>query len=371
MNVKKLCRLIALVVFAPLLVFAGESRRPLTELVREGFRPQVRGLPNHGDSTRITPHSLPWPIQFLSQRYMIGNSMSEYQNYGDEAYYHGGDDLRVSLGAEVRAPVSGQLIGQYYSYTTDPVTGQDIKHVKSFAEGGDPLYFEILISTDQGFYVELHHVDPRNLPVDIVKMIRAGGGFVEEGRVVGKTVRWPALRYGARYDHIHYNVITNAGVQVNPQMASYNLNDKVAPQLINVYTVLKDMGQKLTHPIITTQPDELIVEAVDFLNENIYPLAVTYVGVHVGQKVFFSWDFTQFLLGENGMYPPLSNVYKSALSLDSGEVITTQGDYERTRFLYRLPIPPIEMGEFEVVLKDLNDNETKMRIRRKPGSRVR
>ena len=37
----------------------------------------------------------PWPVPFLDAHHTIGNVMTQFQDYGGGAYYHGGDDLRV------------------------------------------------------------------------------------------------------------------------------------------------------------------------------------------------------------------------------------------------------------------------------------
>ncbi|MFZ3231697.1 MAG: hypothetical protein WA160_15925 [Pseudobdellovibrio sp.] len=196
--------------------FSNELRMTKAQALALGFTENLKSW--HSLSvTKLASHELPWPIQFVDANHTIGNSMSEYQNYGTEAYYHEGADLRISKAGEVKAPATGFLQGDYYTYVTDQNTGQDVKYTKPISAGGDDLYFELTIKTSSGLTLELHHVNAKTLPKNIYALVSSGGGPIEKGDTIGFGSLWPVSRLGARYDHIHYNIISADGVYLNPE----------------------------------------------------------------------------------------------------------------------------------------------------------
>ncbi len=337
---------------------ATELKMSRAKALALGFKP---ARTNEAFLTSELPkNGLPWPVTFIDSRHTIGNSAPEYQNYGSEAYYHSGADLRVSPAREVVAPVSGFLQGFYYTYTTD-VTGQDKKYTKPYSEGGDSLYFEINIQTDQGYQLELHHVNPENLPKNIVELIVRGGGRIEAGEVVGFTAIWPMSRAGTRYDHIHYNIKTPAGVSMNPEYFSHALEDRTAPVIKNIYAVYKDKTVEVLNQKLTDTPLEIIVSAFDMKGENIYPLPpVLTEAAWDGKKSF--WDFTKYILNKDGGFPDIREVYARNVRLSSGKTVTTRGDYNNTIFLFRLKTPAGAGGPVTITVKDASDNTTQVQL---------
>ena len=339
---------------------ANELHMSGAEALRQGFRPVKTA--RKVMTTEPAEHSLPWPVKFIDQRHTIGNSMPEYQNYGTEAYYHEGADLRVSMEREVTAPVDGFLQGDFYTYVTDQNTGEDKKYTKPMSEGGDDLYFEITIKTADDFQFELHHINSAKLPKNIVNLISRGGGAVHQGGVIGSASLWPMTRNGERYDHIHYNLLSPAGVYMNPEYYSQVLVDNSAPVIRNIFAIYKDHKVEVLNQKLSGVPSEIIVSAYDMKGENVYQLPPSFseiVSVS-GQKT--TWDFTKFFTNSTGTFPDIREVYARNLKLSDGRSFTTKGDYSNTVFLMRLKVPPTATGPLTLTLKDSAMNQTQVQL---------
>lgn len=363
--------------------FAGELKMSRDQAVKQGFKARPQVVMNSSDTGFENPaaelerHELDWPVEFIDARHTIGNSMPQYQNYGTEAYFHGGADLRVARSQAVYTPVDGYLTGFYYSYVTDPQTGEDQKFTKPITSGGQELYFEINIRMDNGYQLELHHVSPRNLPQDIYNMIVCGGGQVRKGDLVGYTVSWPVLRYGDRYDHIHYNLVSPQGVKVNPEYFSKALQDDKPPVIKNIFAIYADRKVEVRDQTLVGRPQELVISAYDMKGDNIYPLPPVLVQASseaamtsVFSESFFTvpftvaWDFTQKLVNHLGGFPDIREVYARNLRLSDGRLFTTQGDYRNTEFLFRLKLPATyDGGPITILVKDSSDNEARVTLK--------
>lgn len=355
---------------AATLASAGQLKLSREQALKQGFqaRPQAFA-PSNTETAEIEKNSMDWPVEFIDSRHTIGNSMPQYQNYSNEAYFHGGSDLRVARSQAVYAPVDGVLTGFYYSYVTDPQTGEDQKFTKPITSGGQELYFEINIRLENGYQLELHHVSPRNLPQDIYNMILRGGGNVRKGDLVGYTVSWPVTRYGERYDHIHYNLVSPAGVKMNPEYFSRALVDEKPPVIKNIFAIYADKKVEVRDQTLQGRPQELVISAYDMKGDNIYPLPPVLVQAFSESAVApfqVAWDFTQKLLNQWGFFPDIREVYARNLRLSDGRVFTTQGDYRNTEFLFRLKMPTAVEGSIVILVKDDAGNETRTSLKLNP-----
>ena len=347
------------VLFISILTEANELRMSRKEALAQGFKPSH--LQKMLQATDLPAHGLPWPVAFIDARHTIGNSMPEYQNYGTEAYYHEGADLRVSREREVKAPIAGFLQGDFYTYVTDQNTGEDKKFTKPYSEGGDSLYFEISIRTTDGFQLEMHHVNPDKLPKNILDMVQRGGGDIQAGETVGFASLWPMSRGGERYDHIHYNLISPAGVYMNPEYFSQALADTKAPVIKNIYAVYKDKTVEVLNQKLQGTPLELVVSVSDMKGENIYPLPPVVTEAAWGDKIT-SWDFSKYFLNSSGGFPDIREVYARNVRLSNGKTISTAGDYSSTVFLFRLKTPTGAAGPVTITVKDSSENTTKVEL---------
>lgn len=337
---------------------ATELRMSKNQALAAGFRP-VKEFPGTPGRIQLPANSLPWPVQFADSKHTIGNSMPQYQNYSNEAYYHEGADLRVAPSQRVVAPVDGFLQGDYYTYVTDPNTGEDKKYTKPFADGGDDLYFEITIKTAEGLQLEFHHVSPDDLPNNISDMVLRGGGQIRKGEVLGTTAVWPNSRYGERYDHIHYNLIAPNGVYLNPEFFSVGLPDKILPVIRNIFAIYKDRKVEVLNNSLKGMPSELVVSVIDMKGENIYPLPPVSVSAEWAANGKVGWEFSQVLLNSLGKFPDIREVFARNLKLTDGRSFATRGDYTNTVFLYRLKIAPNAKGPLLLTVRDSSANEVR------------
>ena len=344
-----------------------ELRMSKTQALAAGFRP-VKKVPGTPGRIELPQNSLPWPVQFADSKHTIGNSMPQYQNYSNEAYYHEGADLRVSRSQKVLAPVDGFLQGDFYTYVTDPNTGEDKKYTKPFAAGGDDLYFEITIRTAEGLQLEFHHVSPSELPKNISDLVLRGGGNVRQGDVLGTTAVWPNSRYGEGYDHIHYNMISPDGVYLNPEFFSTGLNDKILPVIKNIFAIYKDRKIEVLNNTLNGMPTEIIVSAIDLKGENIYPLPPVSVSAEWSENKKIGWEFSQVLLNAVGKFPDIREVFARNLKLTDGRTFTTKGDYTNTVFLFRLKIAPNAKGPVLLTVRDSSANEVRKTLQVTEGN---
>lgn len=348
------------ILFYTLPNIASELRMTKSQALAQGYKLQAATYAHRTND--IDKHSLPWPVSFIDSKHTIGNSMPEYQNYANEAYYHGGADLRVSQGADLIAPIEGFLQGNYYSYVTDPDTGQDQKYIKPISAGGDELYFELSIKTLDGTLFEFHHVDAKKLPKNIYEMILRGGGPIQRGELIGSTILWPTSRLGGRYDHIHYNMISPAGVRLNPEYYSSELVDTAIPVIKNIFAIYKNKKVEVLNQKLNGIPEEIIILSTDMKGENIYPLPPVFVEASWSENKKVGWDFTQFLLNSSQSFPDIREVFARNLKLSDGRNFTTRGDYNNTQFLFRLKIPPTVTSPIKLTVKDISGNENSTQL---------
>ena len=350
-----------LVVAASIQVAATENRMSLTEAIRNGYSRKIQVTRPILQPLGVSAHSLPWPVQFLDAKHTIGNSMPEYQNYGTEAYYHSGSDLVVAREAKVIAPVDGYLQGDYYTYVTDPNTGQDQKFTKPISEGGDSLYFEITILSTDGYQYEFHHVNPEKLPESIFKIVSSGGGQVKKGSVIGQASVWPVFRFGERYNHIHYNILSPDGYYVNAEYLSTELIDTTVPIIKNVFAINANSVMEIKNNILKGWPKELIVSSTDLKGENIYQLPPVFIQAEWlsnGQSHQVGWNFTEGML-----HPDIREVYARNIRLDDGRRFTTIGNYNETVFLFRLKIPNESSDLITLKIRDASGNEIQKQLK--------
>jgi len=311
---------------------ANELHLSQEQALQFGFKPTQISKRQTRFVSELPAHSLVWPVMFVDNQHTIGNSMLEYQNYGDEAYYHEGSDLRVGLKGEVKAPVDGFLQGDYYSYVTDPNTGQDQKYTKPITDGGEDLYFEITIKNAQGFQFEFHHINAKTLPEKIYNLAVNGGGAIQHGETLGFASVWPVSRMGARYDHIHYNIISPEGVYMNAEYFSQGFNDTSAPVVKNIFAIYPNKKVEVVNHKLQAVPSELVISTYDMNATSVYQMPPTRVVVSWSESGQAGWDFTKFLLTAGGTFPDLREVYARDLKLDDGRQFSTYGNNNGTEF---------------------------------------
>jgi hypothetical protein len=349
------------IVTLPLLAKADELILSSAELGAQGFQHAENrfGLSQFGlTTTPVLDHAnpLPWPIAFADAHHSMGNVMEQYQNYGGGAYFHGGSDLRAQAGSSVRTPVAGQLAGCHYAFKTNP-DGSMEKFIKPWPQSGEDAYFEISITTADGYRFEFHHVDPGNLPSAVVQLLDHGGGFVAAGTEVGHVLTWPVAGVdGEFYHHIHYNIHAPDGHLLNPQYYSTSIENHLPPVIHSVYAIDEHGGvTEYKGGQLQARPVEFVVAVTDKIAGNVYTHTPARVRLHFASGLESGWDFRQQLVQANGLFPAIWNVFVENLVLPNGQTLSTQGDYDNNFFLMRLPVPPSASGAFTIEVSDVSD----------------
>lgn len=301
------------------------------------------------------PRDLPWPVRFADAAHTVAQNYVNFQEYGDgQPYFHGGCDLRAAGNSDVIAPVAGILEGGYYGYSTNE-DGSMEKHWKPWAgqANRDP-YFELAIVTDDGYRLELHHVDAQKLPAATIQALNQGNVRVEAGTVVGRVNGWAFA--SQRYDHIHYNVVRADGVRLNPEFYSTTITDRVAPRIQGVYAIRKDGRAELIRDgaSVTGSIQEIVVAATESRDGDAYVQTPPVARIQFGANAPLGWDFRQFLLTEDHRWPDLREVFRDEIEV-AGRRYSTWGQYGQGLFLMRLPVTG-QIGPFEVRIEDTAGN---------------
>lgn len=321
--------------------WADEKYAPPAYWLSRGYH-KVKHPPRRGDEKpKFTAHSLKWPVKFQDPEHQIGNSMAEFQNYGDGPYYHGGCDLRVSAEEKVYAPIAGRLEAGHYGYSNNP-DGSSTKYWTAWPGDGDAVYFEVAVVTDDGFRFEFHHMNADQLPPTIIEKLKSGTGRIEAGELLGQTIYWPS----GDYHHTHANIYTPSGVNLNPEYYYEALPDHVAPQIQGSYV---------------TKSGAVVIAVNDQLDQDAYvhPPVFVELAFDSGQKA--GWDFRERLQGPDGKFPPIWNFYLQSLTDSSGNTLETSGGYGEGLSLIQVPVPQGATGAYTLRAADQAGNMTTLR----------
>ena len=345
---------------APATVRADELILTRAQALAQGYRPVANPKKSQRFLPNLAPHSLNWPVAFADVNHTMGNTMIQFQQYSpDESYFHGGCDLRTQKGAEIHAPVAGNLNAGHYSYVTHS-DGSMEKLIKPWPQTGQSAYFEVNITSDDGYRFEFHHVDRSTLPASIVALLNNGGGRIEAGTLIGKVIEWSVRGVdGQPYHHTHYNVFDPSGVHLNPENLSRALDDSTPPTIHGVWGI--DSLGNVLDPLLAWGPSlrEYIVAATDQRSPNVYTHTPPFVSLRFENGKSTVWDFREKLTAADGVsWPAIWNVFRPELVTPDGEHLRTQGDYNSNFFLFRLAVPAGSDGSVEIEVRDQNGNST-------------
>jgi hypothetical protein len=301
---------------------------------------------------------LPWPVRFVDAAHNIAQNYVQFQDYGDGAYYHKGCDLRSHYGEDVIAPISGTLEGGYYAYETHP-DGSQTKFMKPWPGAPhDDLYFELAVVTPDGFRFELHHVDSMRLTSDALHALNTSDNQIAAGTRLGSVVKWPYQPGRGAYDHIHYNVIRNDGLIMNPEYYSAEVSDHVAPRIHGVFGVAAngEAAKFESGRSLPLAPVEIVVAATETRENSAYVQTPPLVAVaFANDPTPIAWDFRQFL-ATSSRWPDLREVFAPQIRTRDGVKLETFGQYGAGMFLFRLKLKPGQTGPFRVTVGDTYGN---------------
>jgi hypothetical protein len=346
--------------------YGNERFLPKETLLEMGYRPyRAQSAPPESFSAlNELPTDLPWPVRFQDEGHTIAQSFVQFQDYGSGAYFHGGCDLRTLANAPVVAPVNGVLEGGYYSYSSNP-DGSTTKYWKAWKESElhDDLYFELALTTDDGYRFELHHVDPMHLPPSTVAALNHGNIKIKKGIRIATVHPWDS-----DYHHVHYNVIAPDGHIINPEAHSVLVTDTLAPEILGVFGLnLQSQYLHLTGDQSIAIPllKEIVVVTRERKNFSRYYQTPPYVALTFDSGESVAWDFRQMLWIENA-FPDIRQVFLPSLDSDDGLHYQNFGNYGAGQFLMRLKMPNAR-GPFHIDVSDIAGNSVSFRATYAPS----
>lgn len=320
----------------------------------------------------------PWPLEFKRGADQFSSNFGQYQWLGAR-YFHAGLDILAVPGQPLWSPTRGKIEGGFYEYKDSPhghyyLKKQWLPLAEALRAQGPQTWsdfqFEVAIVTEEGYRLELHHVDPHTLPQDIRQAILQGQE-IEAGVIVGFVKFLDVTEFGTNYTHIHYNVVSPEGIHLNPQAFSPSLPDTRAPQIHGVFagplracnTGLGDVYKAISPNNPVTDERELLVRASDLLDGNRIAQAPTRFKAHFSGHKSYEVDFSYSLLGSDLQPLPVHDIYQREFCIDAGpeRPFQMRGSTIQS-FYFRVPIPPGFSGTAVLELGDFQGNWAKQSI---------
>jgi hypothetical protein len=308
---------------------------------------------------------LSWPIQFESPEYSLGNVMAQYQDYGSGAYFHGGLDLRGQDGGEIVAPVSGRIEAGHYGYERQ-VDGSMKKWWRAWPNTGPDLYFEVAIVRDDGVRFEIHHIDRSTLTTEVIQALK-NQGRIAAGTKLGGIHHWPMAGAGGRlYHHVHYNIIDPSGRSLNPEAWSVPiLVDQTPPTIHRVVAQKSGRVFEIAKNDLVDGVDTFYVVTTDQRASNVYIHMPSRVALMGASGVLTEWNFRNQLRTSQDSWPDIRQVFAERLRLSSGEVITTEGNYNENIFIVQLKVPVGSKAQ-SILVQDQKGNSSTFELKSIP-----
>jgi hypothetical protein len=208
----------------------------------------------------IPINSMLWPFAPQDEPHNVGHTSVNIQHYTNEyaqAYFHHGIDVIKDQPEKLFNPYDGRVTKIGY-YRTEEV-------------GESKYYFEVVVQTVNGLKFEFHHTDPESVPEKIYE-IEGADTVLKAGEVTGKIVFWPNPDSfsGKFFHHIHFNVITEKGIKLNPLIMMIPQEDSIAPKIEEIY--LTNSGR--TKTLSTENVDEdfhVVIKVSDLADNKIWP----------------------------------------------------------------------------------------------------
>jgi hypothetical protein len=376
----KSINLVCTILLSLLLPAAAHSHRKViteSEAAYWGFRPVQTPRVIRSSTQKRIPydiHSLIFPIELRKDVDQFGPVMHQLQDWTKPDYFHAGLDIRADIDQPVVTPVAGKIEAGYYAYTDFP-DGRSTKHFlpleDALAGRGSPpwgkRYFEVAVIDKHGYRFEFHHVNPDNIPQPIVgKILR--GESVSENEIVGYVIRWSGTLLGLDYHHLHYNILDDEGVYLNPFHLSRKIEDTTPPHIIKIHAVKNHTcrdGLFSLADIEEIVDSHIVVEVSDRISGGRFSNPPMKVSADFGGRSRFEWDFSRALISSAGTLPDLREIYLKDHCNAAGFKMIGSMSF---RFFIKIPVPPLYNGPVRVEAIDQAGNSTHKDIRIMTGS---
>lgn len=155
-------------------------------------------------------------------------------------------DLRVPAGTKVFSPISGKIRISAYRIEASrkPLKFEYLRSPFRQKPQIGSRYVEIAVTDESGRIWMFRHLDPGELPPDLLEKERAGIP-VRAGEQLGVVVAWnaPILPDPAIYHHMHFEILDPDGYYFNPAAILKPLKDSIPPVIHGVWFVPDEGGK--------------------------------------------------------------------------------------------------------------------------------
>ncbi|HPA57865.1 MAG TPA: hypothetical protein PLT70_10605 [bacterium] len=208
----------------------------------------------------IPVNSMLWPFAPQDEPHDVGHTSVNIQHYTqkyEEAYFHHGVDIIKNEPEKIFNMYDGRVEKIGY-YRTEEV-------------GESKYYFEVVLQTVNGLKFEFHHTDPESVP-DGIYEIEGTDIILEAGANTGKIVFWPTpdSYSGKLFHHIHFNVITQKGIKLNPLIMMIPQRDEISPKIDEIYLINSERTKTLTNSGID-EDFHVVIKVSDLADNEIWP----------------------------------------------------------------------------------------------------
>ena len=366
----KILTLLAFIIF-PSISYATELIMTQEQAEASGFQPFDSKSRTLVRSEKINIaieeiEELDWPFEQPYSRGFLGNNFLQYQPYGP-AGYHSGTDMILERDSWVLAPTNGILEAGHYTYVHNE-DGSREKFWKPWPESGDENYFELAVTDGNGYRYELHHVAKTSMPQSIINGLNSGNEYsVSAGERLAKVVRWSTFFH---YDHVHLNVYSPEGNELNPERFFKPLMDNIAPD-VKFVAKFSDQSTKWLREGTALDKDVIgfYIIGADQKNSSIWQNAVQEFTLEVDGQIKESINFDLTHSNEFGDWYDIRDVYPRSLTLPNGSIIRQPTSYyprKNTEFITQINTDSIDFSNSDrviLVARDSNNNATTINVR--------
>ena len=222
----------------------------------------------------IPVHSIKWPFSPQDSPHPVGHTPQNIQHYTEnysEAYFHQGVDIVKDEPVDIFNPYDGRVTEIGY-YRIEEVGGES------------PYYFQVVTKTVNGLEFQFHHTDSESVPEELYEM-KGTDTILKAGERTGKIVFWPTPDSFSQkpFHHIHFNVLTEAGIKLNPLQLMVSQNDTTVPEIEEIFLIDKDRTRTLENSGISEE-FQIVVKAKDFVENQPWPNPPRYTNIEISDK---------------------------------------------------------------------------------------
>jgi len=236
----------------------------------------------------VPVHSMPWPFSPQDKPHPVGHTPANIQHYTEnysEAYFHQGVDIVKDEPVDIFNPYDGRVTEIGY-YRVEEMGGES------------PYYFQVVIKTVNGLEFQLHHTDDSSVPQEVYD-INGTDTVLKAGEKTGKIVFWPTPDSFSKkpFHHIHFNVLTEAGIKLNPLQLMVPQNDSTAPEIEEILLIDADRTETLGNDGIS-EKFQVVVKVKDFAENEPWPNPPRYTNIEIsdteGTSVYMHYGYDIF-----------------------------------------------------------------------------